>query len=392
LTTGGFSTAAAWICGNIGVALIALEAGLRIFGIGFPQLDAPDLDLGWALRPGTEAVIADENKQGVRVRINSDGLRDREHSIAKKPGALRIAVLGDSFAEAVQLPVEKTFWAVLENEMATCRLPGVQEIESINFGVLGYATAHELLTLRHKVWKYSPDIVLLAFFTGNDVRDNSRALSRFEKSPYFIYRDGQLIVDDSFRKVIVLSWPAKLRIFLTRHSRLAEVGYGLYRRHQQEVEYRSRSVERGLDDKVFLRPADRSWQEAWHVTEGLLRQMNTEIRGHGARFWIATLSQGIQVDPDVRKRDAFRKRLGAETLFYPDLRIRDFAEREGIPVVTLALPFAEYATEHHAFLHGFPGALGQGHWNETGHWLAGKIIAARICADMNGISGGRSTR
>ena len=382
MTTRRFPTAAAWICGNICVALMALEAGLRIAGVSFPQLDAPDPDVGWALRPGVEAVIADENKEGVKVRINSDGLRDREHSLIPRPGTLRIAVLGDSFAEAVQVPAEKTFWAVLQREMGACRPAGVREIEAINFGVLGYSTSHELLALRHKVWKYSPDIVLLAFFTGNDVRDNSRTLSRLPQSPYFTYKDGQLVLDDSFRKLMPQSWQARLRGTLTRYSRLAEVIYGLYRRHQQEVEHRNSSAERGLDDKVFLPPADEQWQQAWQVTEGLLRQMHAETREHRARFWIATLSQGIQVDPDIRKREAFRRILAARTLFYPDLRIEEFARRQGIRVVTLAVPFADYAIEHGVFLHGFPGTWGLGHWNEAGHRLAGEIIAAKMCADM----------
>ena len=53
-----------------------------------------------------------------------------------------------------------------------------------------YGTAQELLTLRQCVWRYDPDLVLLAFFTGNDVWDNSRALKNDPEVPYFSLEDG----------------------------------------------------------------------------------------------------------------------------------------------------------------------------------------------------------
>src|SRR5260221_610410 len=46
---------------------------------------------------------------------------------------------------------------------------------------------------------YSTDLVILAFTTYNDVYDNSRAISKTEDVPYFIYRNGQLTYDASFR-------------------------------------------------------------------------------------------------------------------------------------------------------------------------------------------------
>ena len=68
----------------------------------------------------------------------------------------------------------------------------------INFGVSGYGTAQELLTLRHYVWDYSPDIVLMAFLPGNDVRNNSKELEPEKLRPFFRLRDGELELDRSF--------------------------------------------------------------------------------------------------------------------------------------------------------------------------------------------------
>ena len=82
------------------------------------------------------------------VRTSSAGLRDREHTVDKPPGTVRVAVLGDSFAEAFQVAADQTFWVVLERELGRCPAYAGRAVEEINFGVGGYGTAQELLILR----------------------------------------------------------------------------------------------------------------------------------------------------------------------------------------------------------------------------------------------------
>ena len=97
------------------LALLAGEAALRIAGISYPNFYRPDPERGWSLRPGAEGWW---RKEGLAyVRISSAGLRDVEHALAKPPGHLRIAVLGDSCAEALQVPVGQTFWKLLEGRL-----------------------------------------------------------------------------------------------------------------------------------------------------------------------------------------------------------------------------------------------------------------------------------
>ncbi len=69
----------------------------------------------------------------------------------------------------------------------------------LNFGVSGFGTAQELLLLRDRVLAYHPDLVVLAFLTGNDIVDNSRALTSDPRRPYFVMNSGRLALDDSFR-------------------------------------------------------------------------------------------------------------------------------------------------------------------------------------------------
>ena len=362
-----------------------LEAGLRIAHISFPEVYGLDLARGSRLRPGVEG---DNNKEGhAHFKINSDGLRDREHSIFKPPGTIRIAVLGDSFAEAMQVDEDSSFPHVLERELSHCEQFAGKPVEVLNFGSSGYSTAQELLTLRDQVWKYSPDYVLLAFFTGNDVRDNDGKLMVEPLSPFFYYRGGQLLLDTSFagayRTGGASGFLRSVRGRIVDHSRVLQVFYEARRRLRARGSAAAPlepGDEPGVDNRVFSPPRDPEFSEAWHITEGLLRMFRDEVQSRGAELLLVTLSCGIQVHPDPAVREAFQKRLGIDDLLYPDQRLRAFAQQENIRVLTLAPAFQEYAQRTHQYLHGFSNTrLGAGHWNETGHRLAGETIAAWIC-------------
>ena len=51
-----------------------------------------------------------------------------------------------------------------------------KQIEVINLGVGGYGTLQAYLALVEEGLKYSPNLVVLGFFFGNDLKNNSRTL------------------------------------------------------------------------------------------------------------------------------------------------------------------------------------------------------------------------
>jgi lysophospholipase L1-like esterase len=369
-------------------ALLLSELGLRLAGISYPSFYLPDDRLGKAPRPGMKAWYGTEG--GALVHFNRQGLRDREHDRQKPPQSLRIAVLGDSYTEALQVPVEKTFWSVMEQEMQHCHNWNRRPVEVLNFGVAGYSTAQELQMLRYRVWNYSPDIILLAMFLGNDISDNLRALSDDSARPYFVHRYGHLQLDDSFRTTFSYRWrhdlPAGLgdklengsRVFqVIRHAQLAWKARQVARRRPMASV--QAGLEPGLPSGVLRAPMNPDWEEAWRVTEDLIRTMRDEVASKGARLMVVTLSIPSQVNPDSGYRLKLAQGMGLEDLFYPDHRIKAFGEREGIEVLNLALPMQAYAEREHVYLHGFEAHLGYGHWNPRGHRVAGELIARWIC-------------
>src|SRR5437016_120195 len=147
------------LVGGILVALLIVEVVLRVSGFTYFNPSIADQDVGYSLRPGAEGWW---KKEGVTyVKINSHGFRDREHAIAKPPDTLRIAVLGDSYAEAFQVPLEKTFWTLMEQKLNECPQAAKSQVEVLNFGISGFSTGRELILLQKRVWQYSPDIIVL---------------------------------------------------------------------------------------------------------------------------------------------------------------------------------------------------------------------------------------
>ena len=352
-----------------------LELGLRLAGYWFPDLGMTDRDTGWSLRPGASGLVRKENKQGVFVRINSDGLRDQEHPITKPPSTFRIAVVGDSTCDAMEVPLEKTFWSILGRELNDCAAAGASRIEVINFGVAGFSTAQELIRLRTKVWKYQPDLVLLAFSAG-DVLENYRPLTGQPLAPHLTEADGQFAWDDSFRKLIRYERLRDFKARLDQHLRIVQLATELRQK------WRPRPDSAASLDKVFAGDSDPDVQVAWRITEELIRLIHRETLEHGAKLWITTTSAEQQVYPDPRVRQTVAARLGVTDLFYAERRLQVFCLRENIPLITPADEMARHAEQHQVYLHGFEPRLGYGHWNEEGHRLAGRIIAGRLCREL----------
>ena len=153
---------------------------------------------------------------------------------------------------------------------------------------------------------------------------------------------------------------------------------------QREIASQAAGSELGIEESVYFEPRNVLWEDAWHVTEAALLQMQTEVKEKGVKFLIVTLSNSIQVHPDPQVRQAFMKRLGIQELLYPDHRIEALAKREGISILTLAPVLQAYAEQHKVFLHGFANAImGSGHWNAQGHKIAGQLIAQKLCTEFS---------
>lgn len=181
------------------VALLLLEGLTRGLNLAPPAGSAghfwrTDPQTGWSLQPGaTGRWFNPHHEYDVQVTINSQGLRDVERpGYAKPTGVWRVLLLGDSYVEGLRVPLEQTFGKVLEAQLNADAGPDLR-YEVINAGVSGWGTDQQLLWFRSEGFKYRPDLVVLAFFPGNDFQNVSEALEvanmgRIQK-PFF-HREG----------------------------------------------------------------------------------------------------------------------------------------------------------------------------------------------------------
>lgn len=102
---------------------------------------------------------------GVKVDINSKGLRDNEYSYEKTKGVYRILVLGDSVTFGWGVPFDDTYPKRLERELNK-RSDG-RRYEVLNSGVGNYGTREEAIYLREEGLKYTPDMIILGYFIND---------------------------------------------------------------------------------------------------------------------------------------------------------------------------------------------------------------------------------
>src|SRR5262249_47522206 len=152
---------------------------------------------------------------------------------------------------------------------------------------------------------YKPDVVLLMFYIGNDLRDNVYKLSLATNNPaslikpFYTLVNGEPVLDDGFLRRpphaakaepprrAVEAWLNMLRI-----TQLLRMIWA----------WNEIKDQRPVDERAMLSPPDRDYAEAWAVTEKVLSVLNTEVQADGARLVVATVSAAEQIDPDLDRR------------------------------------------------------------------------------------------
>lgn len=119
---------------------------------------------------------------------NSDGLRDRQHAMAKLPGTRRLMCLGDSTTYGFHLRPEQAYPQVLQT-LLEARGSGV---EVFNVALPGWSARQELIAYRRICRRYDPDFVLVGICL-NDVPDMQNNLSRPPRAIAWLHHRSALV-------------------------------------------------------------------------------------------------------------------------------------------------------------------------------------------------------
>jgi len=154
------------------VCVLLIEIGLRVFATVSDPLprghydDTIDLML---FEPGSEGTYVKNPDIMAQYTVNSAGWNaHREYTPEKAAGAVRVAVIGDSFIEAIEVGIEHAYTAHLE------RLLGAaleRPVEVYAFGTSGAPLSQYLQIMRHVVATYAPDVVIINI-VNNDFEES----------------------------------------------------------------------------------------------------------------------------------------------------------------------------------------------------------------------------
>jgi GDSL-like Lipase/Acylhydrolase family len=395
---------------SIMVGILLSEACYRM-ARRFVCLGVPDARVwaqvpgyGWGHKPNGEGVLfaclGRRFEWRTYIKINSLGLRDREHTYEKPTGTRRVLLLGDSITEGMQVPLDRTFARLVESDLHGRSLP----IEVINAGVSAFSTDNELLFFRAEGIRYAPDVVVLVFNAMNDVSETSRALitrvySRtpeklLPKTYFHVGPAGELVAEPAPPPSppptpSPVSWSQwiEARLFVAR---------GL-RRLIARVTAPAKPVPVGsaptatapvgpaptMDLTIYdvaKIPPDAMWTQAWQLTEALIRALRKDVERSGARFAVVVVPCREAVSPAAWQiQQRFFPALAAipHDPSYPVARITAFLEREGIPYLNL-LPPLRSAAERTGTTGFFSWDV---HLDATGNAVVAKSLAPFV-ADL----------
>lgn len=147
-------------------ALLFTEAVLYVAGLGEEEIFAFDPELG--TRHMTNKRITWRSEGFGCTYFDADGLQEPGLTVAKPANTYRVAILGDSMVEGLQVPMDKKFTRILNKSV---KLANGKDIQVINFGTSGYSTAQEYLLMKKQVFKYAPDMVIVCYHS-RDIFEN----------------------------------------------------------------------------------------------------------------------------------------------------------------------------------------------------------------------------
>ena len=324
-------------------------------------------DLGdglFTLAPGTNARRQRSCYDIAPIGINAQGFRDRP----RKPDAdgFRALLLGDSFIEALQ---------VADTQHVASRMEEILGFPVMNGAISGYSTATELAAYRKLLRPLRPDLVVLFFFAGNDVKGNSCALDPERTVCGRIDQGKPAVGPEAEGKrgaVAPAPEPGPLRLlkgYLGHRLVLFQVlhdakyaGLGLVNRITGHVPPRW---------QVYLRTMAQAWQDAWTLSETYLATLRDEIEADGARLVLVIIPDHFAANPEWRSELMFGAGSGVPDDFdphHPARRLTAIAESLELPVLDLLPALASYRERFGLPYPRFSYRC-DGHWNPLAHDL-----------------------
>ena len=273
------------------IGLLVLEGVCRLF---YPKphifyhesalygLEFTPNDEGWYSMP-PDAI---RNK----VIINSKGLRDVEHSYDKPNDVTRILILGDSYAAALEIPLEETFPRIMESILNE---QGSDYFEVINGSAAARSTIEEYRFYKNEGYKYHPDLVILAFAISNDLRLGGSINVELKKRELNVDTKREINnVKARLLKRIKSLMANQSRLYYVVGNTLPGAFPGLAKL-LRNAELLSRPTSRDL--YIYAEKYPPFVEARWGITFELISNLNNRVKADGARFAVLIIPNQFQI-------------------------------------------------------------------------------------------------
>jgi hypothetical protein len=314
-------------------------------------------------------------------------------------------VLGDSYVEAVQVPIKDKIQSIITDRLTDAG----KKVETIALGFSGMGTANELLFYRNLGRKFKPDLVVLVFIS-NDFANNSPTLHGINegwhplKGPRFFYESdhlkqqvGVVPVNLDFqnhfmpvRKIEkpkeeplpldnVLAWSelygmsrAIIKEFIGRDQKQALIDNYFTQRikflrqtpfFETKLEGWNYPEDLDMNSMFFAKePLPQVFQEALQLTELSLSLFKKETQKDGAELLV--LSGGFMVNHNIKKN--WGRTIDPENMLK---RLKAINQKLDIDTIDLIKIFNDKGTLKDTRWRY------DSHWNRNGHQWSGEAVA-----------------
>jgi hypothetical protein len=356
------------LIGTLVVVAGLLEIGTRLFSDVVPPLVVKDPVIGKRyVRSFEDVIFVAEADRRIRLRFNNVGFRGPDHPFEKPAGVRRVALMGDSMIASLSVDEEDTLVSLLGSRLNEAASDAKWEV--LNFGVSGSSPAQQIVLYRELVSHYEPDVVLSAFFVGNDLADNCNRLSHNPRIYFDFDEDG------NFRQLSFSAGRSLASQFLDRYSRFYVWQKRATARMRTKVRRAVRRVNPG--QLIYCRNEPEDVAHAWRISQAAARTLRREVEGRGARFAVVMLPSPEQVYDDYFQKVAEVEADLTDSFDrdYPDRRMGELCRAAGVPFLSMTADFraaAPSATTDAKEEWLFHKAVG--HFNERGNQIAANAV------------------
>lgn len=375
-------------------AIIILESGLRVF-----EKKTYDLSLCQSLDESFHHVMVPNSicrlktdEWDITYRINGFGLRGDEFSVKKQDDSFQILILGDSFAQGYGVELEESFPKIIEKELNS-KNP-LKKVEVISAGVLGYSPLLEYLYLKERGLGLSPDLVILAF-NQTDFWDDRQRFSELKRS-YPDYGEAKIeelvsLGEAKFyfdkinkssgsmpqQKVYLPGISYRFKTWLSTNLKTYRLAVDFIKKRNVPVQ--QDAINQGDIDRDILaiergsKLTDKNYLTLWELPIKHITMMKLLLDQNKIPFTVVAIPDAMQVSD---REWPGRKALGFDNHFedtrppFEDELTRRL-ENINVPVINLLPGFKASNIFPLYFKY-------DGHWRESGHRLAGEIIATYL--------------